>query len=494
MAEQDFTARHAHEWDAVSIVRHLEEGATSSEAIVESLTARINALDPPGTATELRSIVAMAPDAMAQAIAADVARRDGNVRSALHGVPVVIKDSIEAVGLPGTAGATALANRPVAADAPLVKRLRDAGAIILASTNLSEWANLRSTRSTSGWSAVGGLTANPHHLDRTAGGSSSGSGAALAAMLAPLAVGTETDGSITCPASLNGVAGIKPTVGTIPTKGVVPISASQDSPGPMARTVADVALLYEVLAAESGVSQRVAAGASGVRAGTSDALRTGHPGTDALFDDAVAALGTCGVDVGAVEYTAATPEVHHAELTVLCCEMLDDLTAYLAARGGEGPASLAEVIAFEDAHRDVELAFFGHELFETAAASGGRASGDYAPARAACVAWATACLEAALLDRDVLVAPAWGPAWKSDLVLGDWDAPGSGITTAPSILGWPIATVPMGVVDALPVGLSLVGRPGSEATLLAVAAAFEREVGLVASGALAPGFLGPRRG
>jgi len=316
----------------------------------------------------------------------------------------------------------------------------------------------------------------------------------VAAQLAPLAVGTETDGSITCPASLNGVAGLKPTVGKIPTAGVVPISASQDSPGPMARTVADVALLYEVLAGASDVAVRIAAGASGVRAGVADDLRTGHPATDAIFEDALGALGACGVDVATVGYTPAPTDVHHSELTVMCCELHDDLGAYLTTRGGVGPATVAEVIAFEDAHRDVELAFFGHELFEQAAASGGRASSDYGPARAACVAWATSCLEVALADRDVLVAPAWGPAWKSDLVLGDADAPASGITTAPSILGWPIATVPMGAVDGLPVGLSLVGRPGAEPMLLAVAAAFERELGLVAAGALVPGFAGPRRG
>jgi amidase len=483
-----------HEQSASELAASLREGTTSSVAVVDALLARVAELDAPGTDVELRSILAVAPDARAAARAADEARARGDATGPLQGVPVVVKDNVEAVGLPGTAGATSLAGRPVRVDAPLVGRLREAGAVVLAATNLSQWANIRSPRSTSGWSAVGGLTVNPYALDRSAGGSSSGSGAAVAARLSPLSVGTETDGSITCPASLNGLVGLKPAVGTVPATKVVPISASQDSPGPMARTVADAALLYEVLAAASGVADRVAAGAGGLRVGAATTLLTSHPPTDALLAGAIRALERAGATVTDVAYPAAPDGVDDDELTVLLCELADDLSGYLATRDGPGPRSLAEAIAHEDAHADVELAHFGHEFFVRAAESGGRASDAYGPARARNLEWATAgCLEPALATVDVVVAPSYGPAWKNDLAIGGHDTPYSGITQAPAIAGWPIASVPMGLVDGLPVGLALVGRPGSEPVLLAAAAGVERELALVADGALQPTFAAPRR-
>ena len=231
----------------VDLSRALDEGHLSSVDLAEALLARIAAIDAAGSDIALRSVLALADDALETAESRDGERAAGHIRGPLHGVPVLVKDNIEAVGLPGSAGSLALADRAVVADAPLVARLRDAGAIILGSTNLSEWANFRSPNSTSGWSAMGGLTGNPWALDRSAGGSSSGSGAAVAAGLAPFAIGTETNGSITCPAALNGVVGLKPTVGSVPTVGVVPISASQDVPGPLARTVLDTAIVYEVI-------------------------------------------------------------------------------------------------------------------------------------------------------------------------------------------------------------------------------------------------------
>jgi amidase len=482
-----------HELSALELAERLRDGTTTSTAIVETLLDRIAALDAPDTEVSLRSVLSVADDARRDAARADDVRRDGSTHH-LHGVPVMVKDNIEAVGLPGTAGATSLAGRRVAQDAPLVHRLRAAGMVVFAATNLSEWANFRSTRSTSGWSAVGGLTANPYRLDRSAGGSSSGSGAAVAARLAPFAVGTETDGSITCPSSLNGLAGLKPTVGTIPTAGVVPISASQDSPGPMARTVTDVAALYEVLAGRDGVMARVGAGVRDLKVGVAKTLLTSHPGTDACFEEALAALGRTGAALADVAYPSTPNEVDEDELTVLLCEVADDLTNYLASRGGDGPRSLADVVAHERAHADVELRYFGHELFERALATDGRKSETYGPARERNLAWATStCLGTALRDADVVVAPSYGPAWKSDLTLGGHPAAYSGICSAPSIAGWPIATVPMGIVDGLPVGLSLVGRPGSEPVLLATAAAFEGELGLVRDGALRPSFLAAQR-
>jgi amidase len=488
------TGGELHEWSAAATAVALREGATSSVEVTRALLARVASIDAPDSDVALRSVLAVATDALDAAKAADDERAAGHVRSSLHGVPIMVKDNIEAVGLPGTAGATSLAGRPVAKDAPLVRRLREGGMVVVAATNLSEWANIRSGRSTSGWSAVGGLTVNPYRLDRSAGGSSSGSGAAVAARLVAVAIGTETDGSITCPASLNGLAGLKPAVGAVPTEGVVPISASQDSPGPMARTVEDVALLYELIAAKEGVVARVAGGADGLHVGAATGLLTGHPPTDAHFATAIDALERVGASVTDVTYASMSDEANADELTVLLCELRDDLTAYLAGRGGDGPRSIDEVIAHEEANAGIELRHFGHDLFEQSAASGGRASAEYGPARQRNLAWATAgCLEPALATVDLVVAPAYGPAWKNDLTLGGHPASYSGICSAPAIAGWPIATVPMGVVEGLPVGLALVGRPGSEPLLLTVAAALERELGLLASGALTPTFLEPRR-
>ncbi len=474
----------------------LDDGTLSSEAIVTALLKRIGAIDSAGSDIALRSILAITPDALEAARRADDERSQGVVRSRLHGIPVVIKDNIEAIGLPGTAGATSLLGRPVTEDAPLVRSLREAGLIILGSTNLSQWANLRSPNSTSGWSSVGGLCVNPFRLDRSAGGSSSGSGAALAARLAPLAIGTETDGSITCPASLNGVVGLKPAVGTISGGGIVPISKSQDSAGPMARTVLDAAILYEVLTGRSDVVDRVEQGPDDLAIGVAVNLLTHHAPTDQLFQNLVAQASAQGFNLTEISVVESTPEVHTDELTVLLCEMSDDLGAFLARRGGDGPQSLPEVIDHENANAEVELAYFGHEFLEQAVATGGRAAPHYHEARDRNVAWATTtCLEPALRDVDCFIAPCYSPAWKNDLTLGgSGSARWSEVTLAAAIAGWPIATVPMGVIDGLPVGLSIVGRPSSEGVLLCVAHAFEKLVGPEITEHLIPSFLPPQRG
>jgi amidase len=450
----------------------LRRRAGTAEAVVEFLLARITALDAPGSPSALRSVLAVSETAISEARACDRSDPSG----ALHGVPVLVKDNIEVAGLPSTAGATSLVGRPATRDAPLVRRLRDAGAVILGTANLSEWANIRSARSTSGWSAVGGLTGNPWALDRNAGGSSSGSGAAVAAGLVPLAIGTETDGSITCPSSLNGVAGIKPTVGSVPTEGVVPISASQDSPGPMARTVDEVALLLEVLTGTSGTLDRVRHGVDGLRVGVARAWLTGHPGTDELFAEAVERVAAAGAEVHDVEVALPSSVENEDELTVLLCELVDGLAAYLPTRGAEGPQDLAQVVAHEERHAATELVHFGHDLFVRALELGGTDTDTYRAARARNLEWALrTCLEPAFTHSDVLVGPTYGPAWKSDLALGDHHMAGVGsITMAPSIAGWPIATAPMGLADGLPVGLGAVGRPGSEAILLSVCRAVEQ--------------------
>lgn len=480
---------------AMELAVALASNETTSVDIVTALIGRIAEIDAPGCAIELRSVLALAPDALTSAQRLDDERARGTVRSPLHGVPILIKDNVEIVGLPGSAGSTALMGRAVAHDAALVTRLRDAGLVILGSTNLSQWANMRSPFSTSGWSAVGGLTLNPYRLDRCAGGSSSGSGAALAARLSPLAIGTETDGSITCPASLNGVVGIKPAVGTVSGEGIVPISSSQDSAGPMARTVGDVAALYEVLTGLDHITERVSRGIDGARIAVATNMMTGHPATDQLFGDVIDKARNAGVSIADITVPETDSTVDVDELTVLLSEMHDDLTAFLVRRGGQ-PSTLAECIDFENEHRDIEMPFFGHEFFDQSLASGGREGEKYHDARARNVAWAVdQFLAPALSDCDCFLAPSYSPAWKNDLVLGgSGSAHWSRVTQAPAIAGWPIATVPMGTIDGLPVGLSIVGRPGSEATMLAVAAGIESLLDLGRGETFVPKFTRPQTG
>jgi amidase len=482
---------------AGELASDLATGRTTSVAVTRALLDRIAALDGPGP-FHLRAVLALAPDALATAELLDTERAAGSLRGPLHGVPVLIKDNIEAVGLPCSAGSLALANRTVTRDAPLVARLREAGLVVLGATNLSEWANIRSSRSTSGWSAVGGLTGNPWALDRSAGGSSSGSGAAVAGGLAPLAIGTETDGSITCPSSLTGCVGLKPTVGLVPTSGIVPISGSQDAPGPMSRTVHDAALLLDALTGDSRYA--VACGTASladVRLAVADEWRSGHPATDALFEVTLDKLRDHGATATSV--TVPDPELFGAdELVVLLSELQTDLDAYLAKRPGGGTTSLAEVVAFNEEHATEELAHFGQEHFEGALATGGRAASEYVEARARNLEQVLGgCLEPLFAGEsapDVLIAPAYAPAWKSDLVNGDGSIGGGVASAAPSIAGWPVLCVPMGLVDGLPVGLVLIGQALSEPKLLAVGHAIESALDLRASGALSPTWRTPARG
>jgi len=460
---------HLAELSVEEITRRFTDGSLTSLSLVDNCLERVAALDEQNTLIGLNSIAALCADARDVAIKRDDERSSGNVRGELHGVPVLIKDNIEAVGLPGVAGSTSLLGR-VSRDATLVTRLRDAGAIILGSTNLSEWVNIRSPRSTSGYSATGGLVANPWALDRSAGGSSSGSGAALAAGLAPLAVGTETDGSIVCPASVNGVVGLKPTVGTVPTTYVVPISSSQDSPGPMGRNVNDVALIYSVLARSAALhvdeAPRVVAASN---------WRTGHPQTDELFDDVVRSFRHDGLVVAERDLALPGEQEGRDEETVLFAELYDDLNAYLAERPGHGVKSLEEVIAFEDECHEQEQRYFGHENFLAAVKGGGRRGPDYAEARKRNLAWAVeTCLTPALEGVDLVIAPAFGPSWKSDLTVGGHPGPASPATMAPAIAGWPIMCLPMGLIQGLPVGLAIIGRPHSEWVMIDGARRFEK--------------------
>ena len=318
---------------ATDSINDVRAGLTTPAALLAEALERIEAIDTTGY--ELNSILAIAQQS-------GEARFD--INSPLAGLPIVIKDNIEAVGLPGTAGSTALLDHMVVQDSLLTKRLRAAGANIIASTNLSEWANIRSTHSTSGWSAVGGLTANPWIHAHSAGGSSSGSGAAIAAGLVSLAVGTETDGSIICPASLNGCVGIKPTVGRVPTAGIVPISSSQDSPGPMARSVKDAALLLEIMSATTGLVAATDDSRS-LRLGVVRSWLTGHSATDAIFDAVLSKLSIAGMQLVEVHIDAPSEDIGNDEYEVLLHELYDDLGAYLTVRADTTLKSLVDVVA-----------------------------------------------------------------------------------------------------------------------------------------------------
>lgn len=456
---------------------------------MERCLARHEEIDGAGTTVALRSVVALDPEAEGRTIR--VAVSDGP----LSGVPVLVKDNIETEGLPGTAGSLAMVGVPIVRNSTVSDRLRRAGAIIVGSANLSEWANIRSTRSSSGWSAVGGLVANPWILDRSAGGSSSGSGAAVAAGIVPMAVGTETDGSITCPAALNGVVGIKPTVGLVPTDGIVPVSGSQDTPGPMARRVDEAATMLAVLADDTKlVARSRALDVSTLRIGVVDAWRTGHSETDGIFDEALAAIATLFGRIATVAIAPTPPEVVADEYVVLTHELRSDLDAYLARRcHARGPRSLAEVVTFNREHAVEEMCHFGQEIFEAAVMSNGRSAPEYPAARARNLAWIRNHVEPFLADHDVLVAPAYTPAWKTDFVLGH-PAAGGSVTTPAAIAGWPIVTLPMGLVAGLPVGLSLVAGPLSEAKLIAAARSIEGRLGLSLDPEWRPRFVAPGRG
>ncbi len=445
-----------------------------SQMSVEEALARCAEIDGADTEIALHSVLALDSDAVART--ARVERKDGLLR----GVPVLVKDNIEAEGLPCTAGSLALRGVPIRGDSTVASRLRRAGAVIIGAANLSEWANIRSTNSSSGWSAVGGLVANPWALDHSAGGSSSGSGAAVAAGIVPMAVGTETDGSIVCPASLNGVVGIKPTVGSVPTDGVVPVSASQDTPGSLARTVDEAERMLAVLMDDvSLLSRSTSVDVSSLSVGVVDAWRTGDEATDALFDEALRYMKKLSQKVSESQMIATPDDVRFDEYTVLVHELRSDLDAYLSARVTNGASSsVREVVEFNRANAEIELAYFGQDIFEMAAKSSGRTAEDYISARKRNLEWVHNNLNVALSEHDVLIAPAYMPAWKTDFATGHPSA-GGAVTSPAAIAGLPIVTIPMGLVAGLPVGLSLVGAKNSEAMLIALARSLEKKLGLV---------------
>jgi len=484
------------ELSAADARQRLDAGALTAKALTEAYLARIAAIDKAGP--RLNAVIELNPAAVADAERLDAERKAGKVRGPLHGLPVLLKDNIDVAGLVNSAGSLALADNRPARDAFLVARLREAGAVVLGKTNLSEWANFRSTRSTSGWSSRGGQTRNPYVLDRNPCGSSSGTGTAIAASLAAVGVGTETDGSILCPASVAGLVGLKPTVGLVSRTGIIPISVSQDTAGPMARTVADAALLLTAMAAPDPADPAGAAAAgrtadylgalkadalSGRRFGVVRQAMGYHPDVDARMARAIEVLTAAGATV--VDVTVPTyNQWNRAEFEVLLYEFKDGLNAYLA--GSASPhKSLEALIQWNAANRERAMPFFGQELFEQAQAKGPLTDAAYVRARAearrlAGPAGLIATLEGGTLDA--LIAPAMAPAWPTDHVLGDHFV-GAGYGMA-AVAGTPSLTVPMGDVQGLPVGLAFMGRPFAEADLLAFGYAFEQK----ARARTAPGY------
>nr|WP_245708339.1 amidase [Sphingomonas palmae] len=462
-------------------------GRATSVDLTRAYLARITAMDRKGPS--LRSVIALNPDALAQARVLDAERKAGRIRGPLHGVPILIKDNVETADrVATTAGSLALAANVTGRDAPLVARLRAAGAVILGKTNLSEWANIRSDHSMSGWSAVGGLVRNPYALDRTACGSSSGSGAAVAASFAAAAVGTETDGSITCPSSLNGLVGFKPTLGLVSRTHVVPISHSQDTAGPMARSVRDAALLLSAMSAPDPADPATAG--TQVRdytAGLSTAallgMRVGVIRPRALpadlaarFDAALAVLRAQGATL--VEVTPPKLDgLGEAEFQVLLTELKADLNSYLATTPqAVQTRTLDQVIAFNRAHAGTEMPFFAQETFEKAAQTKGLSDPAYKAARAKSLRLAGAQGVDAMLAQagaQVLVEPSYGAAWLSDPVYGDQYG-GPSAASLPAIAGYPHLTVPMGLVRGLPVGLSFIGTRGDDQRVLGAGYAYEQ--------------------
>jgi amidase len=465
----------------------LSSGKVTSEALVRAYLERIEQIDRSGPA--LHSVISINPDALADARARDAARRTKGPRGALDGIPLLVKDNIETADpIPTTAGSLALADNVTHRDAPIIARLRAAGAIILGKTNLSEWANFRSSHSISGWSAIGGLTKNPYSLDRSPCGSSAGSGAAAAASLAAATIGTETDGSLVCPGSFNGVVSLKPTVGLLSRTHIVPISHSQDTPGPMTRSVNDAALLLSVMAG-SDVDDPATKEADTHKADYSAALATaslvgkrvavvmpdlklGPSETEALFMQTIERLKQAGAIIVELKPFSPPPDMRANEFLVMCYELKHDLNDYLA--GLPTPAkvrTLADLIAFNN-ETPRETTLFGQEFFEKSQALGGLDSPAYIAARDTLRADSQKTLDGVLANADALIAITADPASRIDIVRRE----GSGHSASyyPATSGYPHLTVPMGYVRGLPVGLSFIGPAWSEAKLLALGHAFEK--------------------
>ena len=476
------------ELSAVDARDRMAAGTLTSKALTQAYLDRIAQIDDGGPM--LNAVIEINSSALRDAEALDAERQAGKVRGPLHGIPILIKDNIDVAGMANSAGSLALADNRPKEDAFIVRRLREAGAVVLGKTNLSEWANFRSTRSTSGWSSRGGQTKNPYVLDRNPCGSSSGTGAAIAASLAAIGVGTETDGSIICPASVNGLVGLKPTVGLVSRRGIIPISVSQDTAGPMARSVADAALLLTTLAAaddrdpaaaaaRANIARDYAPGApialKGKRLGVLGQALGFHPDADRAFQNAIDVVRSEGAEIVDVSI-AGYNDWRAPELDVLLYEFKDGVNQYLKA-SGLPRSSLEAIIAFNKANADKVMPYFGQELFERAQAKGPLTDPAYVKARETALRLARHEGLLAALDRDALeavLAPSMSPAWPTDLVLGDHFV-GAGYGMA-AVARTPSITIPAGEAHGLPLGLTIMGRAFSEKDLIALAHAIEQKM------------------
>jgi amidase len=482
------------ELDEITIAQlqdRMARGKASAVSLVKKYQARIEAIDRHGP--RLNAVIELNPDALAIAAALDKERRSQGPRGPLHGVPVLIKDNIDTRDrMTTTAGSLALAGSIPPRDSFVAARLRAAGAVLLGKTNLSEWANFRGSLSTSGWSGRGGQTRNPYILDRNPSGSSSGSAVAVSANLCAVAVGTETDGSILSPASFNGVVGIKPTVGLVSRSGIIPIAHSQDTAGPMARTVADAAILLSALAgtdAGDPATSEASAKAEkdyrrcldvnairGARLGVARSFFGAHPKVDEFMELALGQLKRLGTELVEGITLKKSAELEKAEGEVLHYEMKADMNAYLASLGPQAPIrTLKEIIEFNKGHKEAELIWFGQEELIASEAKGPLTEKAYLDALATSKRLArTEGIDAAMNkdNLDAIVAPTSTPAHVTDWVLGDHGLGDS--TTYAAVAGYPSITVPAGQVFELPVGISFFGRAWSEPTLLGIAFAFEQ--------------------
>jgi amidase len=475
----------------LQLQKDMQIGKYTSEKLVSMYLERIQKLDKNGP--KLNSVIELNPDALLLARELDRERKSGKVRSSLHGIPVLIKDNIDTADKMATsAGSLALEESHAQQDAFIAKRLRDAGAVILGKTNLSEWANFRSNRSSSGWSGRGGQTLNPYELDRNPCGSSSGSGVAVSANLCVAAIGTETDGSIVCPSSTNGIVGIKPTVGLISRSGIIPISHSQDTAGPMARTVSDAAVMLGLLTGlDSGDEATVAAqdkksddysrfldvdGLKGTRIGVARNFFGFNDMVDQLMEEAIKAMREKGAEIIDPANIETEKEIGDIEFDVLLFEFKDDLNRYLAnLPASVASRSLTDLIAFNDANKDKEMPWFGQELFLMADKKGPLTDKVYLKEvadlkRLAGKEGIDATLQKNKLDA--IIAPTGGPSWITDWVNGDHFSGGSSAPAA--CAGYPAITVPAGFIFGLPVGITFMGTAWSEPALIRIAYAFEQ--------------------
>jgi len=467
----------------------MASGKFSARSIIEKYLARIEEIDKQGPT--INSVIEVNPEALAIADAMDKERRQNQVRGPMHGIPVLIKDNIDTADkMQTTAGSLALLGSKPTRDSFVAQKLRESGAVILGKTNLSEWANIRSSHSSSGWSGRGGQTLNPYALDRNPCGSSSGSGAATAANLCTVAVGSETDGSVVCPASANGLVGIKPTLGLISRTGIIPIAHSQDTAGPMARTVRDAAILLGALAGVDPRDNVTSAGAGkaaadytkfldphglrGARIGVARKYFGSNDAQDQLMNTLIDAMKRQGAEIVDPADLPTHGKFDDTEFLVLLYELKADLSVYLAARPG-APGSLKEVIDFNDHNRDKEMPYFGQDIFIKAEAKGPLTTKEYTDALEANHRLSRKEGIDKVMDQfhlDAVMAPTAGPAWLTDFANGDHAVGGS--SNAAAVAGYPDITVPAGFVFGMPVGISFFGRAWSEPTLLKIAYGFEQ--------------------